>query len=71
MYFDKAKLQWVLWSAGLSIFKIPKGQLMQDVIVPTIDYIRNSYLLQYMCQYKTHFLVVGQTGTGKTSTILQ
>ena len=44
---------------------------MQDVIVPTIDYIRNSYLLQYMCSTKSHFLIVGQTGTGKTSTILQ
>ena len=36
------------------------------IIVPTIDTLRNGYMLEYAFRNKVHMLVCGNTGTGKT-----
>jgi dynein heavy chain, axonemal len=40
-----------------------------DIIVPTIDNVRNSYLLEFLVKNDKTALCVGPTGTGKTLTI--
>ena len=49
LYFDKGKMLWVAWSANLGVFSIPKGQQLHEVIVPTSEYMRNSFLMNLMC----------------------
>jgi dynein heavy chain len=40
-----------------------------DIIVPTIDNIRNAYLVEMLLKNDKTVLCVGPTGTGKTLTI--
>ncbi len=37
-----------------------------DMIVPTVDTIRNQYIVDTYIHAKKHTMVVGSTGTGKT-----
>ena len=43
----------------------PKLQFAK-IIVPTVDTVRNSFMLDYAIKNKLHMLIVGNTGTGKT-----
>jgi dynein heavy chain len=39
------------------------------ILVPTVDTVRNSYIISSLIRAKKHVLVVGNIGTGKTATI--
>ncbi len=39
---------------------------MGELIIPTIDSIRNNFLLELYIDQKQNYLLVGPTGTGKT-----
>jgi dynein heavy chain len=39
------------------------------ILVPTVDTIRNSYLVNALVKANKHVLLVGNTGTGTTSTV--
>lgn len=42
-----------------------------EVVVPTVDSVRNTYLLHLLLMKQKHVLMVGGTGTGKTINISQ
>jgi dynein heavy chain len=63
--FVMEEQQWINWMNGIKEFEMPQHE-HKDVIVPTIDTIRLSYLLELLIvnNYKT--LCIGPTGTGKS-----
>ncbi|KAI9349443.1 dynein heavy chain and region D6 of dynein motor-domain-containing protein [Zopfochytrium polystomum] len=66
--FDQGRKTWVNWMDLAPEFQMPsKGS--QDVIVPTIDTVRNTYILDLLLNNACHVLVTGPTGTGKSVTI--
>ncbi|XP_067302544.1 dynein axonemal heavy chain 12 [Pseudorasbora parva] len=66
-YEFKGKGRWVHWNE--SIRNVPLGDKntkVQDIIVPTIDTVRYTYLMDLCIQHGMPLLLVGPTGTGKS-----
>lgn len=60
---------WKLWNDTIESFEIQPNTKFNDIIVPTIDTQRYTYLLDTLILHGKQILFVGQTGTGKTSYI--
>ena len=64
--YNGAAHSWQYWLADREEFVIPAGAQFQDIIVPTVDTVRNDFLLHTLLTSHAHLLLVGATGTGKT-----
>jgi dynein heavy chain len=69
--FDAESDRWVQWMDTIDTYVVDPRMPFQDIIVPTIDSVRNTYLLDTLLRNDKHVLMVGATGTGKTVTISQ
>ena len=67
--FDKSKFKWVAWGDLLDPTPIPADAEYTNIIVPTVDTVRYTFLLDQLVRSKKHCLLVGPTGTGKTAYI--
>ncbi|GMI21327.1 hypothetical protein TeGR_g3290 [Tetraparma gracilis] len=65
-FVDPKKADFELWETKLTTWRPRKGQSFAKLIVPTIDTIRNSFVLKTFVGNKHKVLVSGDTGTGKT-----
>jgi hypothetical protein len=63
---DRTKLKWVPWLDRLESKALDTDAEYSSIIVPTMDTLRYTYLLDALVQHKHHCLFVGPTGTGKT-----
>eukprot|EP01135_Chromosphaera_perkinsii_P003458 Nk52_evm27s243 gene=Nk52_evmTU27s243 len=62
---DKGK--WVPWTAQLqSDLSFPNDAEVSSIMVPTIDTVRYTYLMDILIRHGHHVLIVGPTGTGKS-----
>ena len=52
-------------------FEVDPKLSFSEIIVPTTDSVRNTYLLDLLLSNDKHVLCVGGTGTGKTVNISQ
>jgi len=67
---DTAK--WEKWMDINDPFEMPTGKLnFSEIVVPTTDSVRNTYLLDLLLSNNIHTLMVGETGTGKTMNVSQ
>eukprot|EP01084_Bolivina_argentea_P175293 303595_1 len=69
-YVHDTDCTWIEWKAP--VWNYPKIFKFSECLIPTRDSVRAEYLLRTMCtdnNYPT--LVLGSSGTGKTSTIFQ
>ncbi|XP_029456789.1 LOW QUALITY PROTEIN: dynein heavy chain 12, axonemal [Rhinatrema bivittatum] len=67
MYELKARGRWVHWNESIKSTNLGgKNTKIQDIIVPTMDTIRYTFLLDLCIQYNKSLLFVGPTGTGKS-----
>ncbi|KAF5403840.1 Dynein heavy chain axonemal [Paragonimus heterotremus] len=64
------KMSWVHWMHNMPELTIPPDIRYSDIIVPTIDNVRSSHLIEMLLVAKKPVLCVGPTGTGKTMTIM-
>jgi dynein heavy chain len=69
--FDTRRRGWQQWMAGQPLFEIQENAQFNDIIVPTVDTVRNSWLLDKLITHKYHVLLTGETGTGKSLCIRQ
>lgn len=60
--FDKQSCSWQHWMTGSASVSIPESMSFTDIIVPTIDTVRYSQLLQLLVAHNKHLLFVGPTG---------
>ena len=69
--FDQENSKWVEWMTTVDTFKVDRTLSFSELIVPTADSVRNTYLLALLLKERNHVLMVGETGTGKTVNISQ
>ena len=67
--FDQSKVKWVPWGDLLDPTPIAPEAEYTNIIVPTVDTVRYTFLIDQLLRSKKHCLLVGPTGTGKTAYI--
>ncbi len=67
--FDAKTAKWSNWLEGQPQYKIAKDATFNSIVVPTIDTIRNEWLLEKLLRKGYHVLCTGDTGTGKSVSI--
>ncbi|PAA45958.1 hypothetical protein BOX15_Mlig009546g7, partial [Macrostomum lignano] len=65
----KESMRWENWMDSLDEFVIPSDAKFSEIIVPTIDNVRSSRLIEMLLVNRKRVLCVGPTGTGKTLSI--
>ena len=56
--------KWVVWMNIIDKFEIDNKLSFSEIIVPTADSVRNTYMLDLLLANDKHVLMVGATGTG-------
>ncbi|XP_060895064.1 dynein axonemal heavy chain 10 [Labrus mixtus] len=69
-HFDGTQQKWVPWSSLVTKYIHNPQMKFADILVPTIDTTRASWILEQMVKIKRPVLLVGESGTSKTATIL-
>lgn len=70
IFYDKHDLKWLNFNKTIAPYQTPKGEEFNKIIVPTIDSIRISKLVNILLSNDVHTLLVGPTGTGKTISVV-
>ncbi|XP_029296329.1 dynein heavy chain 10, axonemal [Cottoperca gobio] len=68
-HFDGTQQKWVPWSSLVTKYIYNPEMKFADILVPTIDTMRASWILEQMVKIKRSVLLVGESGTSKTATI--
>ena len=68
-YFDPESNKWVPWADKVPEYEHKAGMKYHEILVPTVDTVRNTWLLEQMVKIKRPVVFVGETGTSKTATI--
>ena len=70
--YDSEAGKWVKWMDTTDPYTFAPGKLnFSEIVIPTTDSVRNTYLLDMLVSNAQHTLMVGETGTGKTVNISQ
>lgn len=65
--FDKVTSKWKLWADTIVPLEIPEAATFDQLIIPTKDQMRYTFLLDKAILCGWPFLLVGGTGTGKSA----
>ena len=67
--FDFDQKTWRPWSAEVPPYVPPPDRKFSSIMVPTLDTVRSTWLLDSVVQVKGAVLFVGESGTAKTTVI--
>lgn len=67
-YFDPELLKWVPWADKVPEYVHNPELRYNEILVPTVDTVRNTWLLELMVKIRKPVVLVGETGTSKTAT---
>eukprot|EP01059_Diplonema_ambulator_P010461 TRINITY_DN204_c1_g2_i3.p1 TRINITY_DN204_c1_g2~~TRINITY_DN204_c1_g2_i3.p1 ORF type:complete len:3050 (+),score=1214.76 TRINITY_DN204_c1_g2_i3:4746-13895(+) len=65
-YVDLKTHQWRSWEERVTSFTPAPDTTYFRLIVPTVDTVRYTWLLNHLVRCKRHIILTGNTGTGKT-----
>lgn len=68
-HFNEKENIWSPWSQIVPEYIHDPSRKYNQILVPTIDTTRTTWLLQLMLSIKRPVVLVGETGTSKTATI--
>ena len=68
-FYDGEKKQWIPWSKMVPAYVHNPDLKFYEILVPTVDTVRATWLLEMMVNIKRPVVLVGETGTSKTATI--
>lgn len=63
--------KWVPWMDVIDPYEVDPKLSFAEIVVPTTDSVRNTYMLDLLLAHEKHIIMVGDTGTGKTVNINQ
>ncbi|XP_069499778.1 dynein axonemal heavy chain 12 [Ambystoma mexicanum] len=67
-YELKSRGRWIHWNEFIKSTTVgTKNTKIQDIIVPTMDTVRYTFLMELCIKYAKPLLLVGTTGTGKSA----
>lgn len=69
-YFPLQAQAWVPWLQTVPAFKCDPTKPFSQIIVPTADTVRYTFVVDALLAAGKHVLCVGDTGTGKTLTLM-
>jgi dynein heavy chain len=67
--FDVDQKKWITWKSLVTLLAIDVDSKFASILVPTVDTVRSSWLLDCFCAKGKPVLFVGDSGTAKTVTI--
>ena len=67
--FDQSECKWKDWMTTIELTGVNHRLPFSELVIPTADSVRNTFLLEHMLLRQYHVLMVGPTGTGKTINI--
>ena len=67
-FFDSKKLVWVPWVDVIPKYLHDPEKKFSEILVPTVDTVRTTWLLELMVSIKRPVVLVGETGTSKSAT---
>uniref|UniRef100_A0A8C9FH70 Dynein axonemal heavy chain 10 n=1 Tax=Pavo cristatus TaxID=9049 RepID=A0A8C9FH70_PAVCR len=67
-HFDGSQKQWVPWMKLVPEYIHDPQRKFLDILVPTVDTTRTTWLLEQMVKIKHPVVLVGESGTSKTAT---
>ena len=67
--FDVEKSEWVKWIDIITNEQLPHNIGYTEIIVPTPDSVRNTFVIKQLILSNKHVITTGPTGTGKTINI--
>lgn len=68
-HFDIAELQWNPWSNYVANYEHNRRLPFHEILVPTLDTVRHTWLLEKLISNRKPVLFVGEVGTSKTVTV--
>ena len=64
--YDTSQSKWVPWMDTVSPYEHDPSASFAELIIPTPDSVRYTYLLETLVLHNKHVMMTGPTGTGKT-----
>ena len=65
-FLNTEKKEWAAWEEKLSANWKPVGKEFHEINVPTVDTVRNRYIVRALLDCNSQVLLVGHSGVGKT-----
>lgn len=67
-FFDTKELKWVPWVNMVPEYVHNPEKKFSEILVPTVDTVRTTWLLELMVNIRRPVVLVGETGTSKSAT---
>ncbi|XP_056647538.1 dynein axonemal heavy chain 10 [Diorhabda sublineata] len=68
-FLDLKQKKWVAWDWLVSPYVHDREKRFSEILVPTVDTVRVTYLLELMNKIRRPIVLIGETGTSKTAII--
>lgn len=65
-FVSAEKREWAAWEEKLAALGKPTSREFHKINVPTVDTVRNRFIVQALLDYGSQVLMVGHSGVGKT-----